>query len=170
MAVIDKLYVHTFQEYNEVKLWALIYYPKLLLYFYDINLTDNQYYENRRQWVNNTKECFERDFKKLGDFKTIEEAITNLKTHYKESANYECPFSQAEDEVWIIINHHDKTESELEDEYSFPVMNTPLSVDRKLKWICPVPCVREYLHKQCGVNPKWEWLYRIFWRGKKYFN
>lgn len=27
----------------------------------------------------------------------------------------------------------------------------------------------EYLHKQCGVNPKWEWLYRIFWRGKKYF-
>jgi hypothetical protein len=54
-------------------------------------------------------------------------------------------------------------------EHEVPIMNTPFSVDRKLKWICPVPCVREYLHNQCGVNPKWEWLYKIFWRGKKYF-
>ena len=54
-------------------------------------------------------------------------------------------------------------------EHEVPIMNTPFKVDRKLKWICPVPCVREYLHKQCGVNPKWEWLYRIFWKGKKYF-
>ena len=63
----------------------------------------------------------------------------------------------------------DMLDGTLEDSYTFPVMNTPLSVDRKLKWICPVPCVREYLHKQCGVNPKWEWLYKIFWRGKKHF-
>ena len=32
-----------------------------------------------------------------------------------------------------------------------------------------------YVHKYyeyndlCGVNPKWEWFYRIFWKGKKYF-
>lgn len=62
-----------------------------------------------------------------------------------------------------------RKQKELEETYMFPIMNTPLSVDRKLKWICPVPCVREYLHKQCGVNQKWEWFYRLFWRGKKYF-
>lgn len=99
MAAIDKLYVYTFQEYEEVKLWTMVYYPKLLLYFYSINYP-------------------------------------------------ECLFSGKKD---------------------IPIMNTPLKVDRKLKWICPVPCVREYLHKQCGVNPKWEWLYKIFWRGKKHF-
>lgn len=97
MAAIDKLYVHTFQEYEEVKLWALVYYPKLLIHFYSIDLRQD-------------------------DFKNAQ-----------------------------------------------PITNTPFKVDRKLKWICPVPCVREYLHKQCGVNPKWEWLYKIFWRGKKHF-
>ena len=97
MAAIDKLYVRTYDEYDDVRRWALVYYPKLLIYFYSIDL--------RRE-----------------DFK-----------------------------------------------HAQPIMKTPLSVDRKLKWICPVPCVREYLHKQCGVNPKWEWLYKIFWRGKKYF-
>lgn len=97
MAAIDKLYVRTYDEYDDVRRWALVYYPKLLIYFYNIDLRQD-------------------------DFK-----------------------------------------------HGQPIMNTPIKVDRKLKWICPVPCVREYLHEQCGVNPKWEWLYKIFWRGKKYF-
>lgn len=97
MAAIDKLYVRTYEEYDEVRRWAIIYYPKLLIYFYHIDI-------------------------RMDDFKNTQ-----------------------------------------------PITNTTFKVDRKLKWICPVPCVREYLHKQCGVNPKWEWLYKIFWRGKKYF-
>ena len=97
MAAIDKLYVRTYEEYDDVKRWAIIYYPKLLIYFYHIDL-------------------------RMDDFR-----------------------------------------------HAQPITNTPLKVDRKLKWICPVPCVREYLHNQCGVNPKWEWLYKIFWKGKKYF-
>lgn len=116
MAAIDKLYVHSFYEYEEVKRWALVYYPKLLLYFYNISLTYKEYHENRRTWVLNSRNA-----------------------------------------------------SASEDEYTFPIMNTPLSIDRKLKWLCPVHCVREYLHKKCGANPKWEWLYKIFWRGKKHF-
>lgn len=116
MAAIDKLYVHTFEEYAEVKLWALVYYPKLLLYFYNISISYKEFNALRKKWFTNTK-------------------IENISM----------------------------------DDYTFPIMNTPCKIDRKLKWICQVPCVREYLHKQCGVNPKWEWLYRIFWRGKKYF-
>jgi hypothetical protein len=97
MAAIDKLYVRTYAEYDDLRRWALVYYPKLLIYFYSIDL-------------------------RLQDFM-----------------------------------------------HAQPIMNTPVKVDSKLKWICPVPCVREYLHKQCGVNQKWEWLYKILWRGKKYF-
>ena len=99
MAAIDKLYVRTYEEYDDLIRWALAYYPLLLFFFYDLKYT--------------------RDIFESG-----------------------C---------------------------SVPIANTTFNVDRKLKWICPVPCVRDYLHKQCGVNPKWEWLYRIFWRGKKYF-
>lgn len=99
MAAIDKLYVHSYEEYEEVKLWALVYYPKLLLFFYNIDL-------------------------------------------HRELFKYDT---------------------------GMPIMNIPFNIDRKLKWICPVPCVREYLHKQCGVNPKQERLYKIFWRGKKHF-
>jgi hypothetical protein len=114
MAAIDKLYVRTYEEYDEVRRWALVYYPKLLLYFYNISISYKEFNEMRKKWFINTQNA--------------------------------------------II-----------DDYTFPVMNTPCKIDRKLKWICPVPCVREYLHKQCGVNPKWGWLYKIFWKGKKYF-
>lgn len=169
MAAIDKLYVHTFQEYEEVKLWAMVYYPKLLYYFYNISLTYKQYHENRRTWVVNTIGGYARNYARLGKFNSEEEAIQNLIKHYKDAADYDCPYKQAEEEALDDIADHSLTEDEVKERYVFPIMNTPFKVDRKLKWICPVPCVREYLHKQCGVNSKWEWLYKIFWRGKKYF-
>ena len=103
MAAIDKLYAKEYWEYNELRIWALIYYPELLVYFYDITL-------DLEKWDNNTNN------RKGGR----------------------------------------------------PIMNTPFKVDKKLKWICPLPFVREYLHEQCGVNPKREWLYRIFWKGKEF--
>lgn len=99
MAAIDKLYVRTYEEYDDVRRWALAYYPKLFVWFYNTSYPRGTFYN----------------------------------------------------------------------EIGIPIANIPSQVDRKLKWICPVPCVREYLHKQCGVNPKWEWLYKIFWRGKKHF-
>lgn len=169
MAAIDKLYVHTFQEYEKVKLWALVYYPKLLLYFYNISLTYKQYHENRREWCVNAKRGIENSHKRLGDYKTQEEAIQNLIKHYKDVSDYDCPYKQAEEEVLDDFHDISLTDDGLKETYMFPIMNTPCRIDKKLKWICPVPCVREYLHKQCGVNPKLEWLYRIFWRGKKYF-
>lgn len=169
MAAIDKLYVHTFQEYEEVKLWALVYYPKLLLWFYNVDYREDDYEKSKKEWIINTKKFIERDWERVGNYKTKSEAIHKIIKHYKETADYDCPFSQAKDEFEYLVKQKLKSTEELENEYSFPIMSTPFRVDRKLKWICPVPCVREYLHKQCGVNPKWEWLYKIFWKGKKYF-
>lgn len=114
MAAIDKLYVYDYTDYDDLRKWALAYYPKLLIFFYNTVWDWTDYEKSKKSWLKRTKGA-------------------------------------------------------TEDEFSFPVMNTPFHVDRKLKWICPVPCVREYLHTQCGVNPKWEWLYKIFWRGKEYF-
>lgn len=101
MAAIDKLYLKDYVDYDYLRRWALVYYPKLLLYFYDTTF------------------------------------------NYKE---------------WCKITKNEK--------YGYPVMNTPFKVDKKLKWICPLHFIREYLHEQCGVNPKLEWFYKLFWKDK----
>lgn len=169
MAAIDKIYAHHYYEYDELRLWAIIYYPKLLCYFYDITLNSALVDAWQEDYVATTKRIYEKDFQKLGDFKSFDEAVQNLKKHYKESADYDCPNDQANWETQLIIDNHSLTDEDIEEQYSFPVANCPFEIDKKLKWICPLPFVREYLQNQCGVNPKWEWFYKLFWKGKKEF-
>ena len=68
-----------------------------------------------------------------------------------------------------MLNLDNKSDDELEDDYSCPVMNTTCNIDIKLLWICPLPEVRRYLYEQCGYKKRWEWLYKIFWKGKNEF-
>jgi hypothetical protein len=35
MAAVDKLYVRTYEDYDDVRRWALACYPKLFVWFYD---------------------------------------------------------------------------------------------------------------------------------------
>lgn len=170
MAAIDKLYLKDYYEYDQLRRWAMAYYPELLIFFYNVVWDWTDYDKSCEEWAKRTRRNIERDYKRLGNFQTEEEAIVNLQKHYEKSANYKCLFVQARYEAKNAIENYNKTLDDLKDEYSFPVMNCPFSADRRLKWICPLPFVREYLHEQCGVNPKWEWLYRIFWKGKKYFS
>lgn len=88
--------------------------------------------------------------------------MKTFRIHFKTCREYE------ELHLWATV-FYPKLLLFLYDYEGSSTQSLPHSVDRKLKWICPVPCVRVYLHKQCGVNPKWEWLYKIFWRGKKHF-
>ena len=169
MAGIDKLYLNNYFDYDELRRWAIVYYPELLFYFYSVCENYTDWSESISEYVKDHKEIAERDYKLLGDFKTKDEAIKNLIDHYKSSADYDCPLEQAIDEVDSIIEAYNRTDEDWENVYSHPVTNTPFSVDKKLKWICPLPFVRKYLHEQCGVNPKYEWFYRLFWRGKKHF-
>ena len=109
------------------------------------------------------------DLVKIGNTDNIDDAIQNLTKHYKESANYDCPYEQAKSEVDAIFTRKTLLDlGMLEEEYSFPVMNTSLNVDKKLLWICPIPCVRNYLKDQCGYKTRW--YHRLFWKGKKYFD
>ncbi len=170
MAAIDKLYLHSYEELREFRRWVLIYYAKVIAYMYDGWTMDYDKYEkNLDWWTKRQIEISERCHNlELGKYETIDEAITNLRKFHKENGNYDCPLSEAENQVWDIIARKNRPYEEWRREYSFPIMNCPSKIDRKLKWICPLPFVRDYLHKQCGVNPKWEWLYRIFWKGKEF--
>lgn len=168
MAAIDKLYLNDYSDYDQLRKWSIVYYPELLFYMYSTT-SYTEWVNSREAWVETIVLCHKKDLERFGKFENEKEAINNLIKHYKKTANYDCSYKQAKEEYLDCMRNLNKSKYELELEYRFPVMNTPLSVDRKLKWICPVPCVREYLHKQCGVNPKWEWLYRLFWKGKKHF-
>lgn len=166
MAAIDKLYLDEYYEINQLRTWALIYYPKLLRYFYDYTITEEDFKKWRGEWVNDQKEFAERDYKKFCEpFATEGLMITNYINQTK-MGEYECSHEDAKVVIDSIYERFVRSEQSWVKEYSLPVMNTPFKVDRKLKWICPLPFIREYLHEQCGVNPKFEWLYKIFWKGK----
>ena len=167
MAAIDKLYVHSYYDYDMLRKWAIAYYPELLFYFYDFDLTYKECETNKKEWLEDEKEIIERNYAKLGDFECLDDAIENLQKHYKETANYDCPKEQATEEVEYIWDRYNKDYDELEEHYTFPVMNTPFKVDKKLLWICPVPCVRKYLEENCGYKTKW--YHKLFWKGKKHF-
>lgn len=127
MEAKDKMYVHSYYEYDDLRRWAIAYYPELLFYFYNITLTWSEYADNVKEWAEQAEKRVKKEYAKLG--------------HY---------YSEL-----------------LEDNYTFPVMNTPFNVDKKLKWICPVPCVRKYLEEHCGYKTKW--YHKLFWKGKKHF-
>lgn len=169
MAAIDKLYVHSYYEYDDLRKWAIAYYPELLFYFYNFDLTYEEYCKNKAQWLANEKAIIQKEYNKIGcPFETLVDSVSLLIKHYKDTANYDCTVEQATDEVdYIMDKYADMVNGTLEDDYSFPAVNTPYKIDMKLLWICPVPCVREYLEKQCGYKTRW--YHRFFWRGRKHF-
>lgn len=169
MAAIDKMYVHSYYEYDDLRKWAIVYYPELLFYFYDITFTNERYEKNKNEWLMHEKIIIKKEYQKIGNPMDIPcDSVQKLIEHYKKTADYDCPKEQAEYEVhYIMDRYQDMLDGTLEDNYTFPVLNIPLKVDRKLLWICPVPCIREYLEKQCGYKTKW--YHKLFWRGKKHF-
>lgn len=164
MAAIDKMYVNSYFDYDDLRLWAIIYYPKLLRYFYDITMTYQQWKDNVEAYVKQHIAIAKRDYKKIG----VENlAVENIVKHYKETADYDCPIEQAKEEACAIIDAYYRNTSDWENLYTCPILNTPFEVDRKLLWICPVPCVRKYLEEHCGYKTRW--YHKLFWRGRKIF-
>jgi len=168
MACIDKLYVKSYFEYDDLRKWAIVYYPQLLWHFYDITLDYNKWKTNINSWVENQKMILSRELAKIDNEEDLRIASFKLIRHYQNSADYDCPYEQAEYEVKSIFKRKKLIETDqIENEYETPVMNTPIKVDKKLLWTCPLPCVRRYLEEQCGYKTRW--YHKIFWRGKRYF-
>lgn len=170
MAAIDKLHLRDWHEFDKLVRWSICHYPKLLNYMYDWRMTYKDWNDAMNESIKSRKQIAERDLEKIGgkdvSFRT---AIYNLIDYYRDAVGYECSYDQAKEEVEYILNLANKSDAELEEDYSCPIMNTPYKIDRKLLWICPLPEVRKYLYEQCGYKRRWEWLYKIFWRGKKEF-
>ena len=165
MAAVDKMYVHSYYEYDDLRRWAIVYYPELLFHFYDITMNCQQWEDNVEAYVKRQIAIAKREYEKIG---TESLAVENIIKHYKETADYDCPIEQAEEEAFAIIDAYQKSAFEWEKSYTCPILNTPLTVDKKLLWICPIPCVRKYLEEQCGYKTKW--YHKLFWRGKKHFD
>lgn len=68
MAAIDKMYVHSYYEYDDLRKWAIAYYPELLFHFYDITMDYQQWESNRRSWVEKNISDVKRDYERLGEF------------------------------------------------------------------------------------------------------
>lgn len=170
MAAIDKMYVKHYYEYDDLLRWSLIYYPKLLSYFYDIHITQGQFDNRCKNYVKQVKKINQAEINRKLDGSvdiSLVDAAMKIKLYYKNTANYDASDIQCYDEAKSIIETSKLSDDQIEAMFSCAVLNTPFKVDKYLKWHCPLPCIRDYLHKQCGVNPKWEWLYRLFWKGKK---
>lgn len=170
MAAIDKMYLKDWYTFDTLVRWSICHYPKLLNYMYDWRMTYKDWEKSMKASIKTTKKINALDLEKIGGKDvSLRTAIYNLIDYYRKEADYECGYEQALWEAESILNIANKSQDDLEDDYSRPVMNTPCKIDRKLLWICPVPQVRKYLYEQCGYKKRWEWLYRIFWRGKKEF-
>ena len=170
MAAIDKLHLRDWYEFDKLVRWSICHYPKLLNYMYDWRMTYNDWDKSMKASIKMTKKINARDIEKIGGKDvSLRDATYNLIDYYRKESDYECSYDQAKWEAESILNIANKSDIELEDDYSRSVMNTPCKIDRKLLWICPLPEVRKYLYEQCGYKKRWEWLYKMFWKGKYEF-
>ena len=51
MAANDILYIKDYYEYDLLRRWAIAYYPKLLLWFYDITLTPTSWAKEAHEYA-----------------------------------------------------------------------------------------------------------------------
>lgn len=170
MAAIDKLHLRDWHEFDKLVRWSICHYPKLLNYMYDWRITCKDWDKSMKASIKMTKKINARDLEKIGGKDvSLRDATYNLIDYYRKESDYECRYDQAKWEAESILNIANKSDIELEDDYSRPIMSTPCEIDRKLLWICPLPEIRKYLYEQCGYKRRWEWLYKMFWKGKKEF-
>lgn len=165
MAAIDKLYIRDFEALIELKKWALAYYPKLFIYMYPwaFTITQREYEGARMRRAKALQKLYKEEWSEISPNGTLNCGVAHLMEECSEWTE-----SDAVEEAKYIKSRAEMSIEELRKDIGFPVLNTPLKVDKKLKWICPLPTVRMYLQENCGV--KEHWWYKLFWKGRKEFD
>lgn len=163
MAGIDKLYVESYEDLIDLIVWSDLYYPKLLYYIYKDMFTISKSEFNKRidAIATHNQEVAVSTWKQISPNDTINCAVATMMYLYDMSEK------EATEEAIYSRKRAKMSLTEFKRGVKLPVMNTPLEVDRKLKWICPLPFVRKYLQLQCGV--KEHWYYKLFWKGKELY-
>jgi len=160
MAAIDKLWIKDYSELDDLRRWAVIYYPKLFIWL-NTEYSSATFDQVKQEKAVCFKQSIEKTWKRVSSDGTINSAIAFY------MVNGCLTEDEASKEAYSLYSQHLTTIDSIYEDTDISVMNTPTRIDRKLKWICPVPCIRLYLQSQCGV--KEHWYYKLFWRGKKYF-
>ena len=159
MAAIDKLWLKDYNDLSLLRSWALVYYPKLFVWL-NIDYTKETFDNAKQGLANHWHTTTKTQWKKVSSDGTLNSAIA-----YYISQGYSA--KDAEDEAVYLYKEYTTPLVDLYENTKLSVMTVPFYIDRKLKWICPLHCIRNYLKNQCGVKTRW--YHKIFWRGKKYF-
>ena len=117
MAAIDKIYIKEYYQYDDLLRWSLIYYPKLINYFYNIHMTYKDFEKARKDYVNIFKKNNKKLFEQIGKTFKLQKAAKNLKKHYKESANYDAFDEQCFNEAKEIIKRLRLKKSQIENSF-----------------------------------------------------
>lgn len=148
MAAIDKLYLKHFEDFDDLRTWALIHKPSLfnnLIRPFDIS---------PKSWENRTEDEYNSQKKLVKQFFAMYPTIfdyRDVNKNYMSDAEIERGW-----DLMIELEEQLKNELEyLENNISFPVANFTLKQDRWLFWHCPLDFIRNYLIEQCGYKEKW---------------
>ena len=163
MAALDKIYVSDYWDLVELRNWAMAYYPKLILYFYNWawEVNEKEFLECKRTLAKRAYKEAHTGWEKYSKDGTLNGAIAYL------MEKYEITNEQAWEEATSMLEDFNKSLNDWEGEITLPIVNLPFKVCKYLKWRCPVSCVRKYLQENCGI--KEHWYYKLFWKGKKHF-
>jgi len=158
MAAIDKLYLNSYDELYEFRLWCLIHYPKIFSYWYPpiLLIGEKEFNKIKLDSAKTTYKKFKEDWKNTSPDGTINGGIAYLIAKYgmsEEDAKWNVEYSR---------RNSQKTIDELLLEFKLPVMNTPIKVDKFLLWRCPLDYIRVYLEEQCGY--KTHWYHKLFFK------
>lgn len=169
MAAIDKMYLMSYADFNDLRVWAIRCYPKLFSYMTYPFMSETEWYERIKSIYDSRMKSYKDVYYRFVDGNTLEEATMKYMAKHQIDEGFDNYLSYIKD-VTERFNHYKELEDAYPDGYYYvvedidiPVMNTPLSVDRYLLWRCPLPCVREYLEEHCGYKTRW--YHKLFWRG-----
>ena len=154
MAAIDKMYLRSYYDFDQFRLWCLIHNPSLLLNFYNWSMTKEEW-DDWKEDVYKTQKAINDDCHKYCD------TVEHLREHYK-GYGYDAPDDQLEHEV----KYHWETRERLEDKdeyiegHPLPIACFRTDQDKYLLWRCPLTFIRDYLTNWCGYKEKW--YHRLF--------
>lgn len=161
MAAIDRI-CGDYEDYIQLWKWCIIYYPKLLVDFFNPLLTYKEFAENKEQYVSKCMYHAKKLFEQMGGTSvTADEMCKNLAEKYCENTDGK----HVREEVRSCLEEYYRSKEDWEDGYKFPIATFNYKQDKLLLWRCPIPFVREYLEKQCGYKTKW--YHKLFWKGNK---
>lgn len=158
MAAIDKLYVKSYWEFEEFRLWVIINKPSLLTNIY------SPFETNYESWEKRKNKKFDDDNIIVMNFFSRYPTLEDYRKTHKEYISEDNIVDDYKSMVKLCLSLRD--EWTYKNNISFSIANFDMNQDRWLFWHCPLDFVREYLKEQCGYKEKWyhKIIFKFTWK------